>query len=78
MMKKINITRGDLVREKKKITKITFNMPEDMYDALHHASAAGNISMTKYIIRLLYVALMRDGFLQDKLVEHRVDIFMKN
>ncbi len=78
MVKKINITRGDVVYTKKKAHKITFNMPEDMYDALHHASAAGNISMTKYIIRLLYVSLMRDGFLQDKLVEHRVDIFMKN
>ena len=77
-MKKINIARGNVVHVKKKAHKITFNMPEDMYDALHHASAAGNISMTKYIIRLLYVALMRDGFLQDKLVEHRVDIFMKS
>ena len=60
--------------KKKKI--VTMRVPIAMAEALEKAVSEHNITMTKYVLRLLYVSLIKEGYLHDKYGNNSADMFI--
>lgn len=54
--------------------RIGIRIPESMVDALQESCNKHGITMTKYILRLLYMALTKEGYLKDPI--DKSDIYM--
>lgn len=57
--------------------RFTMKVPLPIMEALEKAVSEHNITMTKYVLRLLYVSLIKEGYLHDEFGVNRADIYIR-
>lgn len=55
--------------------RLTLRIPSDVHSALKKATKKRNITMSRYLLRLIVVSLIKEGFLDNMDEETKVDIF---
>ena len=57
--------------------RVTIRITDALYDSIIKASETHNVTMTKYILRLLYKDLVANGYLDDELGNVKADIYIR-
>lgn len=57
--------------------RLGFRVPDYIHEALKKASQKHGITKTKYVLRLLYYALEREGYLDGVDRHCKTDLFLK-
>ena len=57
--------------------RISIRIPHEVDEAIRQAAKAHNITLTKYILRVVILSLLKEGYLNEITDTHRADHFLR-